>query len=1053
MNAWRWNRIGRVVRVWRGEGRWSATWASAVVEGDSLPRAERCRRKRWLPLGVAVCMVGAVMVCRAQPRSYHPAGLAGGVGSILRLHLDASRAGSIGLDGAAVHTWQDASGYGHDCVQGDTTRRPVWDAQALGAGRAGVTVGAGRGLSVADDTALSPAAMSVVAVVSIGSASQEYRFAGKGQAGGGTYQLGCDAGGVLHLRVDGGNGWQDVIDPGTIAVQTPTLVMATVSAAEAALYTGTDMSACAVLALGGPLADQDDETVIGDPGASLEGGVLGEVLVYAKALGMTERALLMNYARAKWGVAIDNAVAWYWSSTHVHELLGVARLAAADHVTASASSSGGMQVAAGTSRGAFLQDNGDAMLLAHDGGHAGVTPLTSLPSYTSRWNRTWSLQKTDVAGTAGGAVTITFHFPSYHGNAWAAPDSSAQYGLLYHPTDASFTSGSSIVAATASVAGDAVVVAVNASLLATGYYTLAAGSAGALCHGSISGSGASLTGCIGDVVLHAGADAAIDDSARIVGTFVLHDDAELSVGSQARLQVAGQIVMRGGTVSGSGAVVYESGGALTYAGSELSSELVTSGELPATQGPSLVRISTRDTVRLGASTTVNGVLFDSTGSTLDLETRTLVLRASMRGPGLIRSKRGRLLLDVAAQSVGNIGGPTVERFEIAAPGGVSCNGSLTVLDTLVLHAGVVQTGAHAIVLDDDALLRGETHARHVLGRVEVTRRVDALQSDFGGIGLELDARGDSLGTVVCTRHSGSAIVQQGNASIARWWRIVPQRQPAAGVPVTMTWRQAEMNGADPLRLQPWRSTDSGATWSRLGTGELVATLQDSLATVSFTTPGFSDFTLTDADSPLPVELVSFTAQRRNGRTMLRWMTATESNSALFFVERRVVARVTGSVGHVDADAPHAWTTISRVPAAGVSSVPRTYTAQDGVPVGNDAALLAYRLRQIDRDGTEQMFPEVVVGLDGDAASLPGVDVFPNPAADRCHVRIVCAEEGALTLTVLDAAGRVVRIIADHVRMPVGTHVMPCSLEDLPAGNLFIAVDVAGMRQMRRVLRR
>lgn len=1011
------------------------------------------RTQWWLPLVGVVLIVGSVMLCNAQPRVYHPAGLPGGSGSILRLHLDAARAASVDLDGSAVQEWRDVSGHVHDLVQSDTVRRPVWSGQALGTGRTGIEFGAGRGLAVGDDAALSATDMSVVAVLAIGTTSQEYRFIGKGQAHGGTYALVCDAGGVLRLSVDEGGGWQDVVDPGTIASQTPTLVVGTVSSSEAALYKGSDMNACAVRAMGGPPADMDDDTRLGDPEGSIAGGVLGEVLIYGKVLGLTERALLMNYARARWGVAVDNAVAWYYSSTHMHELLGVARLGASDHVTASASTSGGMQVSSGTARGAFLQDNGDAMLVAHDGNAAGVQSLANVTSYPWRWSRTWSLQKTDVTGSAGGAVTIGFHFPSYHGSSWSSPDSSVQYGLVYNATDPAFTSGNTLVQATVTVSGESVVIALNANLLSTGYYTLAAGTAGALCHGAIAGSGASVSGCIGNVVMHAGASATLADSAMLVGTLVLHDNADLSLGAQSRLHVRGQIVMRGGSVSGSGDIHYETGSALRYGDSELSTEIVTSGELTATQAPSLVRISTRDTVRLGASVTVNGILFDSTGSTLDLGTRTLVLRASMRGPGLIRSKRGRLLLDVVAQSAGNIGGPTVETLEIDAPGGVTCTGSISVLDTLRLHAGVVQTGAHAIVMDDNAVLEGESHARYVQGRVQVTRRIDAMQTDFGGIGLELDARSDSLGIVVCTRHAGAAILQQGNASIARWWRVEPQRQPTAGIPVTVTWRQAEMNGADPSRLQPWRSTDSGATWNRVTGPELIASISDSIATVSFMTPGFSDFTVTDADSPLPVELVTFTALRRNGRVTLRWMTATESNSALFIVERRNDASMNAAdVGEAVEGSSSAWHVVSQLPAAGTSSVPRTYVSRDDLPMDRASDVLIYRLRQIDRDGSEQVFPEVRLPADQTNVTIPSVEIFPNPVFDVCRVRVVLSDDGPLVVSVLDAAGRIVRNITDHAWHAAGGHLLQCNMQDLPGGSYFISVEAAGVRQLRRVLR-
>ncbi len=1011
---------------------------------------------RRIVLYGAVVLLGFLSeAAQGQLLPYYPAGLPGGAGGVLRLWLDAADTATIMRSGTAVDVWRDKSGYAHDCAQADTSRRPRFDAGALGVGMPGIACGAGRGVVVADDTALSPSMMTVLSVVSIPDQTRAYRFVGKAQSQSGSYALACDAGATLRFTVDAGQGFQHALDSGGITAQSTHAVFGTANSSAVSLFGSASMSARDVVPVASAPVDQDDDTEIGDPTGSREGGNIGEVLLFGKVLSLTEQALLMNHLRTKWGVAIDNAVAWYYSTTHRHDMLGLARLGNSDYVAGSASSSGGLLLSTTATKGGFLRDDGDALLAAHDGALNSVVPLSGGSMLSARWSRSWCLQKTDAPGTSGGAVTLSFHFPTYHGAAWSAPVDTATYVLLYHPTDAAFGSGHVVIAASASVTATYVSFTVNANQLATGYYTLAAEHGGALCSGTIAGNGVVLGACLGDVSVLAGAAATLEDSSAVIGSLTMHDGAALTLAAGSRLYVRGRIVMRGGAINGAGTTMYEAGAMLLYAGSEQSSMLWTSGELPVTQAPGLVRISTRDTVMLTTSTTINNLLFDSTGSTLDLGTSQLVLRTSLRGPGLVRSRRGRLLLQASAPASASVGWTSVETMEIDMPAGVSCNGTLTILDTLRLHAGDVRTGVHSVVFDEDAVILGETHARRIDGRVQSTRRIDRSQSDFGGLGLVLDAGSDSLGLVALVRQSGSPITYMGSESIRRWWRITPERQPSSGITVGVTWRLAEMNGVDPQRLQPWRSTDAGVNWQKLAGGDLIATVADSLASVTFVTPGFSDFTLTDANNPLPVELVSFTAQWRNGEVALRWVTETESNSASFVLERaagddrRDQAPASGGDGSFGADEQR-WSIVTVLPAAGNSNVPRVYVAKDADPSLPNNPCVYYRLRQLDRDGSVHVYPALEVRLPSMPATAVGIHVTPIPVVGELTVRIDTPADGALAVTVFDLLGRTVATVARLGYAAAGSHVLRHSVGDIPTGIYFLNVEASGQSTIRPI---
>jgi hypothetical protein len=104
---------------------------------------------------------------------------------------------------------------------------------------------------------------------------------------------------------------------------------------------------------------------------------------------------------------------------------------------------------------------------------------------------------------------------------------------------------------------------------------------------------------------------------------------------------------------------------------------------------------------------------------------------------------------------------------------------------------------------------------------------------------------------------------------------------------------------------------------------------------------------------LPLTLTSFTATRINGsdgytRVRLIWETAQESNTSHFLVER-------------SNDLINFYTTVMRVPAAGNSSMPITYTYYDSFPTNGDNL---YRLKMVDLDNSFTFSPYRLVRLTG-----------------------------------------------------------------------------------------
>ena len=128
-----------------------------------------------------------------------------------------------------------------------------------------------------------------------------------------------------------------------------------------------------------------------------------------------------------------------------------------------------------------------------------------------------------------------------------------------------------------------------------------------------------------------------------------------------------------------------------------------------------------------------------------------------------------------------------------------------------------------------------------------------------------------------------------------------------------------------------------------------------------------------SNTPLPVELVSFTGMARGEDVLLSWETAPEANSAGFSVQHK-----TGG----------AFEEIGFVEGRGTTIEPQAYsfTARALGPGTH-----SFRLRQVDHDGAVEYSPTVEVSV-GLAEGVFAFTAFPNPFSDAATVRFAVATE-------------------------------------------------------------
>lgn len=133
---------------------------------------------------------------------------------------------------------------------------------------------------------------------------------------------------------------------------------------------------------------------------------------------------------------------------------------------------------------------------------------------------------------------------------------------------------------------------------------------------------------------------------------------------------------------------------------------------------------------------------------------------------------------------------------------------------------------------------------------------------------------------------------------------------------------------------------------------------------------------------LPVELVSFNAEKKQQTSLLLWETAQEMNSDRFEIERSTGA---------------GFTSIATVRSAGNTNSLTHYSFTDHHPLNG---INYYRLKQVDIDGKYTYSKTIPVNFELTTRLM----IVPNPATDKIEIRLP-ANHHFTAWQIIDAAGK------------------------------------------------
>ena len=184
--------------------------------------------------------------------------------------------------------------------------------------------------------------------------------------------------------------------------------------------------------------------------------------------------------------------------------------------------------------------------------------------------------------------------------------------------------------------------------------------------------------------------------------------------------------------------------------------------------------------------------------------------------------------------------------------------------------------------------------------------------------------------------------------------------------------------------------------------------------------------------PLPVELADFEATPDGRVVTLRWATASETNNAGFEVQHRQ------GEGH--------FTRLAYVEGAGTTTAPQTYAHRlDGLAPGRHA----FRLKQIDLDGTATYSPDVEVAVELPSAYLVE-PAYPNPFRQSATLRFGVQQTQRVEVAVYDVLGRRVQTLFSGVAEAGAVETLTSDGGGLPGGVYLVWVSGAHGQTAQRV---
>ena len=241
----------------------------------------------------------------------------------------------------------------------------------------------------------------------------------------------------------------------------------------------------------------------------------------------------------------------------------------------------------------------------------------------------------------------------------------------------------------------------------------------------------------------------------------------------------------------------------------------------------------------------------------------------------------------------------------------------------------------------------------------------------------------------------------------------------AATPTLANWQSASGGDANSKSKQVFfvSATDLHLTGSSVGDFDLAGTPIAGITTDidgQNRHPVFPYMGADEANIPLPVELISFTANYSDGKVNLNWITASELNNSGFDVER---------------NNGNGFEKIGFVQGNGTTNEKSNFSFVDENP---GFGKIQYRLKQIDFDGTFS-YSGVVEVETNIPTEFSLSQNYPNPFNPSTTIEYSIAKAGIVNLTIYNSLGEEVLKLVDNQFNEAGTYTVKFNANGLASG--------------------
>jgi hypothetical protein len=191
-------------------------------------------------------------------------------------------------------------------------------------------------------------------------------------------------------------------------------------------------------------------------------------------------------------------------------------------------------------------------------------------------------------------------------------------------------------------------------------------------------------------------------------------------------------------------------------------------------------------------------------------------------------------------------------------------------------------------------------------------------------------------------------------------------------------------------------------------------------------------------SPIPVELISFTAGILENKVTLIWKTATEVNNSGFEIERMAQGAEIMS-----------WEKITFVEGGGTTTEQQNYSFVDELN-SSFKGKIQYRLKQIDFDGTFQYLTTVEIDVDLLPKEFALFQNYPNPFNPETTIRYQLPKNQFVMLKVYDLLGGEVAALVNEIQ-DAGSYNIIFDASKIPSGVYFYSIQAGDFKQIKKMI--